>query len=343
MRRAPEKIEVEEFIETVSQIINCLSIYRDRITLDRGVIKNLQFSFGMDFQNLLSQLSQNHNQSLAESAHFPNIRQTLIDQLNKITRRHTISFIASSSQHASSFVNDWDADVIENLFRSYSKLDKIDIILHGVYGFASSAERIVNTIYRYCEDFRVIIPTQAKSAATLIAMGASGVLMSESSEIGGIEPYLPDGTSAQSVIGAYDGLAKEIELKREKNEAYDSQLASLAKIDPVLLQESRRQFHLTKEIAVSHLERKMVHGNSRLATAIAEKFLDRENIFPHGRLIGYQSALSTGLKLEYIDRSDERWKLIWEIYIRAKTALEHSRSAQLIEDVHNSFYPSKLS
>ena len=130
------------------------------------------------------------------------IRQRLIKRLNEITGRHTLSYISSLFPHPIAAINDWDAEIIENILRGYRKkrLEKIDLILHSSGGFAESAERILNSIYSYCDDFRVIIPTQAKSAATMVAMGASSILMSDTSEIGAIDPQLPNGMSAQSVI-----------------------------------------------------------------------------------------------------------------------------------------------
>lgn len=277
----------------------------------------------------------------------PVIRQRIIKRLNHLTGRHTITYISSFFPHPSAFINDWDAEIIENILKSHRrKFDKIDLILHSGGGFAESAERIVNSIYSYCDDFRVIIPTQAKSAATMVAMGASSILMSNTSEIGSIDPQmnLPTGMTipAQSIIKANDELMQKIGEKQKIGQPYDAELIMLNKLDPILLRECRKYMDLAKDIASKMLNKKMHLSNPISVTEIEKNFLDDSATFSHGRLIDWQQAQSLGLKVEYIDKFNEQWKLIWEIYIRSKIALERSRLAKIIEDEANSLNPGQL-
>lgn len=278
-----------------------------------------------------------------EASSHPVIRQRLIKKLSNLTGRYTISYISSLFPHPAAFINDWDAEIIESILKGYGKkIEKMDLILHSGGGFAESAERIVNSIYSYCDDFRVIIPRQAKSAATIVSMGASAILMSDTSEIGAIDPQLPNGIAAQSVIKAYDELLAIIAEKQKKGESVDAELVSISKIDPVMLRECRKYMGLAKDIALKSLNKKMRASNPITPTEIENNFLDDSRTFSHGRLIGYQDAQNLGLQIEYVDKFDERWKLVWEIYIRSKIALERSVLAKIIEDEFNSLNPGKL-
>jgi len=303
----------------------------------------------MEEQNPQIRLQGDHTlvEVINEVNSAPIIRQRLIKRLNKLTGRHTINYISSFFPHPIAFINDWDAEIIENIFKSYGKqFDKIDLILHSGGGFAESAERIVNSIYSYCDDFRVIIPTQAKSAATIVAMGASSILMSDTSEIGSIDPqiHLPSGITvpAQSIIKAYEELMQKIEEKQEANKPYDAELVMISKIDPILLRECRKYMDLSKDIASKLLNKKMRSDNPISASEIETNFLDYSRTFSHGRLIGWQEAQKLGLKVGYVDKFDEKWKLIWEIYIRSKITLERTRLAKVIEDEVNSLNPGQL-
>lgn len=282
-----------------------------------------------------------------EISNAPILRQRLLDRLNKLTSRHTISYTSSLAPNPMAFINDWDADVIGNILRSYNKrFDKVDLILHSGGGFAESAERIVNTIYSYCDDFRVIVPMQAKSAATMVAMGASSILMSDSSEIGSIDPQinLPNmiPAPAQSIIKAYDELMHRIEEKQKANQPCDAELVSISKIDPILLRECRRYMDLAKDIGSKLLNKKM-RANKPISVAEIEKnFLDDSKTFSHGRLIGWQDAKNLGLEIEYMDKFDAQWKLIWEIHTRSKLFLGNMKLSKMIEDVGNSLNGGQL-
>ncbi len=276
----------------------------------------------------------------------PVIRQGLMKQLKEKTGRHLITYVSSFAHHPAAFVNDGDAEIIENILRAYGRIDHLDLLIHSSGGFAESAERIVAVIYTYCDDFRAIVPKQAKSAATMIAMGASEILMSDTSEIGSIDPQIRYGNlgqiAVQSVIKAYEQLKKEIEEKQSRNENYDAELIQLSKIDPILLRESRKHMDLAKDIAVKLLNKRMLIGNP-ISKGGVDKFLDDGETFSHGRLINWETAKEKlGLEIVHKEKFSEEWRLIWEIYIRTTAAINQHQFAKLIEDENHSLTTGKL-
>jgi ATP-dependent protease ClpP protease subunit len=268
------------------------------------------------------------------------IRQELMTKLEERTKRHVITYVSSFSNHAAALVNDGDAEIIENILRAYGHIKELDLLVHSPGGFAESAERIVEVIYTYCDDFRVIIPKQAKSAATMVAMGSSEMLMSDTSEIGPIDPQILYGNlgqiAVQSIIKAYNQIKQEITEKQSRNENYDAELVQLSKIDPILLRESQKHMDLAKDIAVKLLNKKMFKKKPIKKEGV-DKYLDDSETFSHGRLINWETAKEKlGLKIVHVDKFDESWKLIWEIYIRTTTAINQHRFAKLIEDKNHS-------
>ena len=78
----------------------------------------------------------------------------------------------------------------------------IDLLLNTPGGDIDTAEKLVSLIHAWVGDdfeFRVIIPDYAKSAGTLMALGANKIVMSDSSELGPIDPQvvLNDGKGNQ--------------------------------------------------------------------------------------------------------------------------------------------------
>lgn len=268
------------------------------------------------------------------------IRQELMVKLGEKTKRHLITYVSSFSNHPAALVNDQDSEIIENILRSYGHINNLDLLIHSPGGFAESAERIVEAIYTYCDDFRVIIPKQAKSAATMVAMGSSEMLMSDTSEIGPIDPqiiYANLGQIAvQSIIKAYNQIKQDIVEKQSKGENYDAELVLLSKIDPILLRESQKHMDLAKDIAVKLLNKRMFKKKP-VEKEDVDKYLDDSETFSHGRLINWKSAHDKlGLEIRHIDKFDDNWKLIWEIYIRTTAAINQHRFAKLIEDKNHS-------
>lgn len=291
-----------------------------------------------------TQLSENQDHTLVrvinEISSNAIIRQELMKKLEEKSGRHLITYVSSFANHPAATVNDNDAEVIENILRSYGKVGKLDLLIHSPGGFAESAERIIEAIYTYCKDLRVIVPKQAKSAATMIAMGSKQILMSDTSEIGPIDPQMSYGNlgwiAVQSVIKAYNQIKAEIADKQSRNQSYDAELIQLSKIDPILLRECEKQMGLARDIAVKLLNKKMFLKD-KITLEDVDKYLDDSETFSHGRLINWKTARDKlNLEVSHIDKFDEEWKLIWEIYIRTTAAINQHRYAKLIEDKNHS-------
>jgi ClpP class serine protease len=77
-------------------------------------------------------------------------------------------------------------------------LQKIDlskglaIIINSPAGDGLAAERMINALRSYSKtgEFIVIVPSKAKSAATIVCFGASRIIMGPSSELGPVDPQL---------------------------------------------------------------------------------------------------------------------------------------------------------
>jgi ClpP class serine protease len=97
-------------------------------------------------------------------------------------------------------------------------------MIHTFGGSGDTAEKIVEMCRNHClSEFRVIIPNMAKSAGTLIALGADKIVMGHCSEVGPTDPQIrilvgnaPQMVSAWTFIHARDELAKKLMKRKQK-------------------------------------------------------------------------------------------------------------------------------
>jgi len=71
------------------------------------------------------------------------------------------------------------------------KFEEVDFILNSSGGIADDAYRIIRTLKKNFTTVNVIIPFWAKSAATLLALGANRIIMDEFAEFGPLDVQLP--------------------------------------------------------------------------------------------------------------------------------------------------------
>src|SRR5881296_1248030 len=61
---------------------------------------------------------------------------------------------------------------------------KLDLLIHSPGGDGQAAEQMVNYLRTQFDEIRAFVPLQAKSAATMIALGADEIVMGRHSELG---------------------------------------------------------------------------------------------------------------------------------------------------------------
>jgi hypothetical protein len=78
--------------------------------------------------------------------------------------------------------------LVSKQLQAIGKVSNIDFFLYSAGGDTMVPWRLVSMIREYCEKFSVVVPYKAHSAATMIALGADEIVMSDLSEISPIDP-----------------------------------------------------------------------------------------------------------------------------------------------------------
>lgn len=100
------------------------------------------------------------------------------------------------------------ADVVASLNR-IGPQDKLSLVLNSPGGSIEAAFGIAKAIRGQCQEFEVIVPDIAKSAATLIALAADRILLGQFGELGPLDPQIPDregGSGRRSPLEIVKGL-----------------------------------------------------------------------------------------------------------------------------------------
>ena len=69
--------------------------------------------------------------------------------------------------------------------------NQIDLFLYGTSGMPMAGYALVNFFREFCGNFNVIVPFKAHGTATLIALGADELVMSEMGQLSPIDPSVP--------------------------------------------------------------------------------------------------------------------------------------------------------
>lgn len=205
-------------------------------------------------------------------------------------------------------ISDEDYEMLEQIIRSMDLSKGLALLICAPGGSGLAAERIINILRGYSKTgkFTAIVPGKAKSAATMICMGAEKIIMGIGAELGPIDPQInvrENNTSkifsAISIIESYKELFDKATKEKGRLEPY---LQQLGRYDAREINSYQTAIDLSTDIVVKYLKTGMLCGKSD--AEIKEKiqcFIDPKLTKNHGRPIGRNEALKAGLNISNME------------------------------------------
>lgn len=268
-------------------------------------------------------------------------RQAIIKSIQDRSRRRLICYV---SGRGCSIDRD-DTVPFVDLLHNVQPGEDLDLLLHTGGGDIDAAEKLISMVRNKVgtATLRIIVPDYAKSAGTLMVLGADLVVMSDTSELGPIDPQivLSDGNGnrilhpIQSYLDAYDEHAKTL---RSEPGNVAAQIM-LGKLDPATVKLFQAVKIRAQRFAETQLIRGMFRNGGNWSLAAAE-LLDTKRWLSHGQMISWEDAAGPpiGLNVEYVDPKSDQWQEYWQLYclqrlaVRDRQKLYESDYASLIID-----------
>lgn len=268
-----------------------------------------------------------------EAIHAPRYhRQELIKRIEAEYGRRMICYVSGRS----ATIDRDDTVGFMELLHNISPGTEIDLLLHTRGGDVDAAEKILSLVQATVggRQLRVIIPEFAKSAGTLMVLGADALLMSDTSELGTIDPQIwtDDGhgnTACHSVLSYIDAYAAH-SAALAKNPDDPVARLMLNKLDPTTLQTYTAVRERARNFAENQLKRK-----GRNFSAITSALLDTKRWQSHGQMIGWQDAKhELGLQVLYLPPRSRQWQAYWRLYCLLRLAVADKQN--IFESAHAS-------
>lgn len=194
--------------------------------------------------------------------------------------------------------------LVSKQLQAVGKVKNIDLFLYSTGGDTMVPWRLVSMVREYCEKFSVLVPYKSHSAATMIALGADEIVMSNLSELSPIDPstanvFNPlDSTNPQNRIPisvedvmAYFDLAKNkfgIKGDEELSRIFTKFVDANPQIHPLALGNVNRIHNLIRILAKRLLKSRATQLKEDEIDQIVDYFT--EKLYSHQYLIGRKEA-----------------------------------------------------
>lgn len=258
-------------------------------------------------------------------------RQKLYEQLENARNSKVLVYVTGDKP---GFETQIAQDAIDHFISHLEHIGivpKISLFLYTCGGNTLAAWNIVNLIKQYCDSFEVIIPHKARSAGTLMSIGAETIVMTKQATLGPIDPSIntpmnpqipnaaPDAkypVSVEDVLGYIEWAKSELNIKDDI--ALSNILIKLTdQIHPLVLGQAYRA-----KAQIKMLARRMLNSQMKKEEQIQKVigFLCSES-GSHDYTINRREARDMlGLNVE--TPTTELYTIINELYINVRDELE---------------------
>lgn len=240
-------------------------------------------------------------------------RQEIIDRYEQLTG---VSLIAIIDQ-----IFPANLTYIEELLHDLDGSKPLHVLLASPGGDGETAIRITRVLQSRCTELTVIVPDLAKSAATLICLGADRILMGPAGDLGPVDAQLQLGqrrlTGAREIIAAVEHAEERVRAAGTNTEVMGLYAALLEGVDMVIVQEARSASARDEALILEAL------GCSSTRTASAARGMAKKLNKPliteaksHGAVFSGEQAQKIGLPVIIAEPRSEQWRLVWELWTR---------------------------
>lgn len=206
---------------------------------------------------------------------------------------------------------------VEELLQPLDSSKPLHVLLASPGGDGETAVRIVRSLQARCSELTILLPDMAKSAATILSLGADKIVFGPGGDLGPVDPQMryPNGTlaSAKELVDAVDEAERRI---TDNPDTYPLFANLLAEVTMIMVEQARyaleRSGALVKEaLGASGRTKDEV---DTLAAALQVPLIDEPT--SHSAVISCDAAASFGLPAEAADPNSEEWALLWALWTR---------------------------
>ncbi len=283
-------------------------------------------------------------------------RQALIAQLEAARNSRVVCYVTATRQNLEvHMAMDAIFKMHEHLKRiaPNQKIPKIDLFLCSNGGDGTVPWRLVTLIREFCDEFNVLVPYRAFSAATLTALGADHVVMhrmgmlgpTDATVINAFNPRAPHNPSQQLGISVEDVSAYLALVKEDAGITHEDELViafnKLAEqVHPLALGNVKRHISqsrlMARKLLSLHLD---TAAEGQRINEIVENLTSKS--FYHSHPINRMEAKSQ-IGIEFVQNATQQEEdLMWQLYCEYDLQLQNERPFNFVEE-YMAVHPTQL-
>jgi ClpP class serine protease len=261
--------------------------------------------------------------SLDAPPNRPHPRQTPIYHAHHADRYHRQELIeAYEARTGAKFVSaidvidiDFVLNLEEHLLHEQGDRE-LHLLLRSPGGDGEQAIRAIRVLQSRCSKLVLVVPDMAKSAATLLALGADEIRLAPASDLGPVDPQMQIGERwfpAKAILSAVTQAEEAVRNERSLTPLWASLLAEVTALD---VQAAQAELQRTESMIRQALSYRTTplddEQTEKLVGALVAALQDEPT--SHGASLGPTELRRLGLPVVPLDPNSWEWECVWRLW-----------------------------
>lgn len=144
----------------------------------------------------------------APAARVPyDARIEIYREIERLRGSRLIAFVTGDRANMQTQIGNDAVDLFGDHLDAMFPARRISLILYTLGGSTMAAWNLVNMVRMFCDELEIIVPHKARSAGTLMCLGADKIIMTKQATLGPIDPSLTGPLNPQIPGGSPDARA----------------------------------------------------------------------------------------------------------------------------------------
>ena len=271
------------------------------------------------------------------------VRRKYLKRISEVTERNTIIYYSGWMQKAASEdieigISDEDKNGFMSTIHKLDRNKGLDLFLHTPGGDMAATESIVRYLRSMFDtNIRAIIPQQAMSGGTIMALSCKSIILGKGSSIGPIDPQL-NGMAINGILEELIQIKKELVDNPNMAPLWQP---ILQKYPPGFTVECKNIIEWSKNITTEFLQTNMfLNRTVEEINGVVEHLTEKSIVKTHGRQIALEEAKDIFGECNIITLEDnqELQDLVLTIHHATMITLQQTPAYKLIENQDGAAY-----
>ncbi|WP_413631329.1 SDH family Clp fold serine proteinase [Microbacterium sp. SSM24] len=206
--------------------------------------------------------------------------------------------------------------LVEELLTGADSSKPLHLLLSTPGGDGEVAVRLVRAMKARCTELTIIVPDMAKSAGTIMCLGADRIIMAAGSDLGPIDPQMQIGGSLVGAREIDQALRDAEERVAAEPNAFPLYAGLLSDVNMLMIEQARSATARTYDLIDEALTCRGLNEEARKAITEAIRGPLVDDAKNHAATVGPELAAKMGLPVELADPASDSWHLIWSLWTR---------------------------